>query len=234
MTVPDTLATFGPFFEVGTHDRPLPPPWRPMTELSANGTALTGRVSQVRTSLAGSRAEHSVETRVAASVAQLGLVARLAAPALGLAVLGARSPLADLEDVYWRAEVGGPFPLSLPTRLMTIPAAVSEDAPLQAFLDGPVTALVYATSAITTVAPRVLWGNVASTVQAAGMMLGTARPDLAARAEAITAAALGHTRLRAGYERRQGSFRRLSCCLLYRAFGTARPRSVCVDCVLEP
>ncbi len=232
---PDRLSSFGPFFAAQTHAAPPEPPWRRMSELITDRTALAARISQIRTALAASGPAGGIEDRVVASVTQLGVVSRLAAPVLGLAVLGAPNPEVDLDDVFWQDEVGGPFPLSLPAQLVRVgPPAEPVDAALHAFLEGPARALVEAVITMVPVAPQVLWGNVASTVHAAAQMIRGARPGLAARVDALTDGALAHPLLRGGYERRQGSFRRRTCCLIYRVAPPTRPRSVCADCVLDP
>ena len=231
----DPLAGFGPFFATRTHAAPPGPPWLRMSELVTDGTALADRLGQVRTALAASGPAGEIEDRVAASVTQLGLTARLAAPVVALAVLGVADPVVELDDVFWQAELGGPFPLSLPAALVPDdPSPTPVDGALHAFVDGPVHALVDATTAMAPVSPHVLWGNVASTVHAAGQMVRTARPDLAARTDAVLAAALAHPLLSTEYERPQGDFRRRNCCLVYRIAPSARPRPVCADCVLDP
>ena len=68
---------FGPFFAVARHQVSPTPPWRPMSELIDDPDALTARVHKVRSALMGNG---EPEIRVAASVAHLGLVARLIAP----------------------------------------------------------------------------------------------------------------------------------------------------------
>lgn len=235
MLEPDALATFGPFFATATHVRPPVAPWQPMSRLITEPAALAARMSQVRTALAASGPASGVEDRVVASVTQLGLTSRLVAPLLGLAVLGGTDPVVDLDDVFWRAELGGPFPLSLPANLLRADPAPSDDAPLHALLEGPVRALVDATLEQAVVSPRVLWGNVTSTVHAAGAMIRDARPDLAARATAVTDSVLAHPLVRDGYDTRHGTFRRRTCCLMYRlAPAATRPRALCVDCVLDP
>ena len=78
----DDLAGFGPFFAVVRHQDPPAAPWRPMAELIDDPEALTARVRKVRSALMGNG---EPEIRVAASVAHLGLVARLIAPMIGTA-----------------------------------------------------------------------------------------------------------------------------------------------------
>ncbi len=73
---------------------------------------LAERVASVRAALAasGGRPAEAVELRVAASVAHLGLVARVVSPLLGLAALHrlpSRPP--TLDDLRWHSALGGAF-----------------------------------------------------------------------------------------------------------------------------
>src|ERR1700753_329226 len=90
------LAALGPYFAIETHDpgQSLAAPWRPLAELIGSPNALLAWPFQVRAALAraGGLTPDQVEPRAAASVAQLGLAARLIAPAFGRAVLTGRGP----------------------------------------------------------------------------------------------------------------------------------------------
>ena len=79
----DQLAAFGPYFAVDRPDSSDDASWRPLSVLLDSPAALTERVLAVRAALGGER----VEVRTAVSVAQLGLVARLISPMIGVAVL---------------------------------------------------------------------------------------------------------------------------------------------------
>jgi hypothetical protein len=109
------LAALGPFFAVDVHDPGAVPvrPWRPLREFVDDRRRLDERGSAVRRSLAGGadRAVSEVELRVAASVAHLGLVARLVAPAVAAAAIA--TTVVDLGDAWWQDRLGGPFPLSV-------------------------------------------------------------------------------------------------------------------------
>jgi hypothetical protein len=240
---PAALARFGPFFAVTTHTGSLGPPWRTMSDLVTDATPLAARVAQVRAALAASAGRDDIEHRVAASVAHLGLTARLVAPALGLAVLGDPDPEIDLTAVYWQDQLGGPFPLSLPESVLrsdppgSAPArsdTASPDVCLRAFLDGPVLELVKATRTAVPLAPHVLWGNVASAIHSAGQLVRASHPELGARAVGIVDGALAHPLLRAEHDQLDGRFRRRSCCLIYRISGPGpiSSRSLCGDCAL--
>lgn len=110
------LAAFGPFFAVQTHHPGSIPrePWH-MNELVADPGVLTDRMVAVRSRLAatGGQEPDAVELRVAASVTQLGLVARLVSPALAVAVSSGELLEVDLDSTRWQRVLGGAFPLSV-------------------------------------------------------------------------------------------------------------------------
>jgi hypothetical protein len=204
------LAGFGPFFAVQTH-RPsaeVPAPWQPLDTLLGSATVLAARISAVRDGLAAAAGcpASQVELRVAASVAQLGIAARLISPALGSAVLGV--PLGiDVGQARWIPAIGGPFPLSLAR---------------------PGGALVDMTAPM--VSRRVLWGNVSSAVNGAAAVISTTRPPLHRRAIQVSAAVLRFPELAGSYRGQPTtSFQRRSCCLIYRLAGNPQ---YCGDCVL--
>lgn len=220
------LASLGPFFAAGAHvtGSPPVPPWRSMGELAGGGPALQGRVTAVRGYLAaaGGRQTEAVEVRVAASVAHLGLVARLLSPALALAVLRGEAARGQaLADLHWQPRLGGPFPLSLP-----YDDAGDGDAPAASWeagsgpgsgsgskggsgtdeeqlaaalarhlLDGPVRELADAFAPFK-VSAHILWGNTASALNGAAGMLAAARPADAARVRSLTARLLDRPPLR--------------------------------------
>ncbi|WJY36444.1 (2Fe-2S)-binding protein [Streptomyces sp. P9-2B-2] len=245
------LAALGPFCAFETHPEgsELTPPWRTLSELTEEGNgALRERVASVRASLAanyGSPPE-AVESRVAASVAHLGLMARVISPALGLATLhGLPSRPLTLGDLRWRSSLSGAFPLSLPREAVTPAAAEdvqhgydpgSDTRPVSALADdlltGPVHDLV-ATFAPFSVSQHILWGNVASAVNGAATGITAAAPSLAHPAHATALTFLQHPRLRNTHtlNPHNARFTRRSCCLIYRAApgGTG---AVCGDCVL--
>jgi hypothetical protein len=219
------VSGWGPFFAASTHDTgdvPVPP-WRPMTELVDDPAVLRERVTSVRGYLAegGGR----VAERVAASVTHLGLVARLVSPVLGLTVHTGRFPALGLADVWWRPALGGAFPLSI--------GPVEHDDPAR-LITGAVRELGTA-AGVFSVSERVLWGNVASAINGAATMVGTARPELAARATAVASDLLALPPLRhAGLRHPDGRFQRRSCCLIYRASPGNGRDAICGDCVLRP
>ncbi|HEX3811269.1 MAG TPA: (2Fe-2S)-binding protein [Mycobacteriales bacterium] len=231
------LAELGPFFALDRHSPDTAPaePWRSMADL-VDGDALTVRIAAVRTALAaaGGLSPESIEPRVAASIAHLGLVARLISPVLGLAVLTGGVPEVQLRHIRWQPVLGGPFPLSLPVD--AIPPRRSID-PIdiaatisRRVLAGPVAALVEATRQ-RSVSVHIVWGNVASAVNGASTMIAAARPALAADARVIADRLLATPPLRGTATSGPDGFRRRSCCLIYRVAPNANG-PVCGDCVL--
>jgi hypothetical protein len=200
------LEEFGPFFAISLHAAPPAAPWRPLAEL---GTAaeLADRLREVQGSLGADR-------RVAASIAQLGLVARLVAPALAAAAR--HGVLLDLAGGYWRPPLTSTFALSLPSGT----AQVSAGALTGCVRHGPVAELSTAIGRLGSVSSRVLAGNIASAVNGAALQLGPAAyPAAAGMLAGIP-----------GEDARPGpEFRRRSCCLRYRV----PDAGYCGDCVLD-
>jgi hypothetical protein len=92
-----------------------------MAELTDDSGVLDARVAAVRQALAagGGQRPEAVELRVAASVAHLGLVARIISPYLALAALEGWVPeRLALADLRWQPALGGPYPLSLPAPVL--------------------------------------------------------------------------------------------------------------------
>lgn len=228
----DDLAALGPFFAVSSH---LPetgpgPPWRPLRELTEPDGPLAGRIDAVRAVLAGraDRPAVQIEPRVAASVTHLGLVARLIAPALAAAAAGHQLGI-RLCDVWWQDTLGGPVPLSVP---VPPPATASDPPDAQGLLDELIAPLTAQISSLVTVSPQVLWGNVASAVNAAATQVAARRPDLARPAWATAAALFASPRLSRERQPPGPAFRRASCCLIYK-IAVGRSQGVCGDCVLR-
>lgn len=213
-----------------------------MAELVDGSGALAHRVAEVRGHLAaaGGQRPEQVEIRVAASVAQLGLVARLVSPALALAAVDGTVLGTDLARLHWQPLLGGAFPLSLPDTALVAgrspvrqPAGELAGGLAAGLLDGPVRALVTATEAFG-VSPHILWGNVASAVNGAAVALTASAPAaVSGRAREIAELLLRQPLLRGscGPDQGSGRFRRRSCCLIYRA-APGRAGGLCGDCVL--
>ena len=123
-----SLAELGPYFAIEVHEPAAPrsAPWLPLADLLHEPAVLTARIGQVREGLtiaatAAGQPPCQVEFRVAASVAHLGLAARLLAPVLGAEALGGVL-LMEPDRAWWVPELGGPFRLSVPAPALT-PAA---------------------------------------------------------------------------------------------------------------
>ncbi|MFF8594348.1 (2Fe-2S)-binding protein [Streptomyces sp. NPDC015220] len=168
------------------------------------------------------------EPRVAASVAQQALAARLWSAALGCAVRYGRIPDLDPRLLRWDPEGGAPEDLWL-TEVRALPADPATLA--QVVLHGHVEPLTAALHDRYRVAPGLLRGNAASALAGAARQLdrwarGDGRPELGDRARGLAARLLAHPLL-AGTGTLTGTeFRRRSCCLYYRVPGGG----VCGDC----
>lgn len=205
-------------------------PWLGIESLLDGSDRLEQRYRQVRSALATMAGVPggAIEFRVAASVGQLGLTARLFCPAFGAALLDCRL---DLGQARWKPVVGGVMPLFLPESAVHPGTGTS----MAATLDRQIRPLVERTAAMS-VSAEVLWGNVASVIAGAVTTLVTARPDLAARANDLGAEALSQPDLANTFTGMPGrEFRRWNCCLIYRiALATDSPgdRAYCGDCIL--
>ncbi|MFD3518965.1 IucA/IucC family C-terminal-domain containing protein [Streptomyces sp. NPDC058653] len=186
------------------------------------------------------------ERRIAASVAQLGLAARLWSVALGSAALHGEVPDLDPARLRWDPLRSSPDDLRLveprpfPTRdtAGTAEAAGTADALAAAVREvvqyGHLVPLAAALRADGRISPRLLWGNAGSALAGAVRELrvwsGRAgRPEVGERAAAIGAALFTHPDLRTTGAGRDGSFRRHSCCLYYRC----PSGGLCGDCVFD-
>lgn len=244
----EQVAALGPFFAVETHPAAseIASPWHRLSEVAREDSGvLRERVTAVRASLAArsGRPAEAVEQRVAASVAHLGLVARVISPLLGLAALrGLPSPPPTLDDLRWHSGLGGAFALSLPWETVAASVAAGNadnnadaDADADAvekLLDGPIRELGDAAASFS-VSPRILWGNVASAVNGAAAGMVSAAPALTRPARAAALLFLSRPQLQGTHtlDAGNGRFRRRSCCLIYRAAPRASG-AICGDCVL--
>jgi FhuF 2Fe-2S C-terminal domain len=245
----ERLSRLGPAFAVDIHSPRSAPvdPWLPFSALLRQPGLLQSQVTAVRKALAHAAGGQpdTVEQRVAASVTQLALVARLLSPALAVAAL--TGTLVDLApaSLRWQPALGFGFPLSVcaeafarpgsvqPVRLGSGSASAVELADaLVTQLTGPVGALVQAFRAYS-LSPQVLWGNVASALNGAATLIAAAEPGTADRTWLIADRLLDQPPLRGSSQAAAGpGFARLSCCLIYRlAPGPIEP--VCGDCVLS-
>ncbi|MFE3092411.1 IucA/IucC family C-terminal-domain containing protein [Streptomyces sp. NPDC059248] len=189
----------------------------------AGGTdALARRVDLVAGRL-GAR-----ERRVAASVAQLGLAARLWSVALGSAALHGTLPALRPADLRWTYDRSSPDDLLL-TDPHTVPASVT--AIRSAVQEAHLVPLAAALRRDTPVSARLLWGNAGSALAGAVREIDawarrTGRTDAAARARTLADGLFAHPDL-AGTVRGPG-MRRTSCCLYYRTGG-----GLCGDCAFD-
>ncbi|WP_433454497.1 (2Fe-2S)-binding protein [Streptomyces sp. CA-142005] len=168
------------------------------------------------------------EPRVAASIAQQGLAARLWSVALGCAVRYGRLPDLDPRLLRWDPLAAAPDDLYL-TELRPLPGDAAGLA--AAVLHGHLEPLAEALSAGHGVAPGLLWGNAGSALAGAARELDRwarahGRTEPAGRARALTDELFAHPLLRATGTRTGTAFRRRSCCLYYRVPGGG----VCGDC----
>jgi hypothetical protein len=234
------LRALGPYFAVDTHDpgTPVTPPWRPLGDLLGSPAALRERARQVQVALAraGGLTPDQVEFRAAASVSQLGLAARLLAPAFGAAVLGGRLLAFEATQARWVPTEGSLFRLSLPGTALDgaeglDPAALSVGL-TRRWLDGPAQALVDGFAGMS-VSSQILWGNVASAINGATVMLVQSQPGLRDQATRLAGALLATPNLAGRHRGVPGrpGFQRRSCCLIYRA-APGGGGGFCGDCVL--
>jgi FhuF 2Fe-2S C-terminal domain len=223
------MARFGPFFAVDCAPEMSGGGWAPVREL-AEPAVLLSRARAVTTALAaGLPGDRQVPARVAASIAQLGLCARLSAVALGAAVEGLPVPMRD--RLTYLNKLGGPYPVGILPSPRKHNAARWPEALLE--LVSPIAEATIVTFALS---PQVVWGNVASGLHGAARMIGevasTDESGAAVAAEELTDRALGQGMLRGTMTvaDRDGRLRR-SCCLIYRLAGSTS--AVCGDCVLQ-
>jgi hypothetical protein len=226
------LATLGPFFAVHAHGPGEPPdaPWRPGTELTTPSRALRDRIRVVRAALAeqaGLDAE-DVEPRVAASIAHLGLVARLVSPAIAVTAAGHYLDMRP-GGVWWQDAIGGPVLLSVPASAIGGPGCgAAASAQVIEDVAAPLTAAV---AEFVSISRRVLWGNVASAVTGAAAHIARQRPELARQAWLTASAAFQHSGLSGERTPAGPAYRRSSCCLRYRLI--QGDDALCGDCVLS-
>jgi hypothetical protein len=235
----EALAPLGEFFRLESYEPQTPPapPWEPLAELAAT-VRFARRVDQVRSALATmtSVSSGSIEVRVAASVAHLGLSARLISPLLGTAVLAGRIPDITLADLYWQPAPGGAFPLMIagPAFDQSRPAGGPDrlEAQFAEWLAGGPVSVLTARALELAVPSQTLWGNVASALSAAQGVIARAQPALAAPAAAFVDEVLERSPLAGRHTTTvDGRFRRTNCCLIYQVSGDRA--AICGDCVLH-
>ncbi|MFD7406460.1 (2Fe-2S)-binding protein [Streptomyces sp. NPDC059866] len=223
------LSPLGGFFALRTVVDGPPVPGRPLPtlaqayDLSASDPDPLGvRIRKVAAALS------APEVRIAASVAHLGLAARLWSTALGCAVLYGRIPDLDSRLLHWDADGSAPDDLWL-AQVRPLPgdAATVVDVVLHGHLE-PLAAVLRARHRL---AAGLLWGNAGSALAGAVRELdrwacANGRTEAAVRARALAGELFAHPRLTATGTLTGTAFRRRSCCLYYRVPGGG----LCGDC----
>ncbi|MEU5778110.1 IucA/IucC family C-terminal-domain containing protein [Streptomyces venezuelae] len=171
------------------------------------------------------------EDRIAVSVAQLGLAARLWSVALGSAALHGRVPDLDPALLNWDADGTSPDDLWLTdVRPLRGDAATVRDVVQHGHLE-PLSAALRARYRISA---GLLWGNAGSALAGAarelhGWARRSGRPEVGERALALADDLFDHPDLRGTGTLRGTAFRRRSCCLYYRC----PSGGLCGDCCFE-
>ncbi|MFG3497563.1 (2Fe-2S)-binding protein [Streptomyces sp. NPDC047928] len=197
---------------------------RPLAEVYAGDHApLADRVARVGARL------RTDEFRVAASIAHLGLAARLWSVALGPAALYGEFPDVTPGTLRWDGARTSPDDLWW-TGARTRPGTA--DAIRETVQYGHLVPLAEALRAAGPVSPRLLWGNAGSALAGALRELTRwarreGRPQVAERAAELTTALFAHPDLAGTVHGR--ALRRRTCCLYYRCPGGG----LCGDCVFD-
>lgn len=225
---PGQPATSGPTAPSGLAG---PPGLRPVRDLYTDPGPLRARLAHVRTVLGS-------DARTAASITFQGLAARVLSAPLAAAMLCDTVPLLTPDALHFAVTDDKPWPLwCADPDAVAVPDPDDAARTLADLLLAPhLEPLVAAVRAQVGVAPRLLWGNVASSVAAGKRLVTAHRPEAAQRAAAIVARLLDTGPLRdAGVflppraPDRVWTFRRRSCCLYYRVPGGG----LCGDCALD-
>ncbi|WP_424569091.1 (2Fe-2S)-binding protein [Streptomyces sp. CH-036] len=219
------LASVGGFFALRT--TPVPDGGhRPLERLYAGENApLAARVDRVAERL------RAPERRVAASIAHLGLAARLWSIALGPAALFGRIPALAPGGLHWDPSSTSPDDLWLAgtAELPGTAARIREEVQ-----HGHLVPLADAFRRDGNISPQLLRGNAGSALAGAVRELvafarAEDRPDVAARARALAAELFDDETLRDTGSPHGPAFRRRSCCLYWRCPGGG----LCGDCVFD-
>ncbi|MEV0113683.1 IucA/IucC family C-terminal-domain containing protein [Streptomyces sp. NPDC050844] len=220
------VASVGGFFALRTGTPPGGAQVTPLARVYAGESGpLAFRVAKVGARLG------APDERVAVSVAQLGLAARLWSVALGSAALHGEVPDLDPELLHWDADGSSPDDLWLTdVRGRTADAAAVRDAVQESHL----APLADALRARYRISARLLWGNAGSALAGAARELHTwarrtGRTEVGERALALAAELFAHPDLRGTGTLDGTAFRRRSCCLYYRCPGGG----LCGDCCFE-
>ncbi|MFD4015377.1 (2Fe-2S)-binding protein [Streptomyces sindenensis] len=219
------LASVGGFFALRT--TPVPEGGhRPLERLYAGENALlAARVDRVAARL------RTPERRVAASIAHLGLAARLWSIALGPAALFGRIPALAPGDLHWDPASTSPDDLWLAGTAERPGTAARIREEVQY---GHLAPLAEAFRRDGNISPRLLRGNAGSALAGAVRELvafarAQDRPDVAARARALAAELFADEALCDTGSPHGPAFRRRSCCLYWRC----PDGGLCGDCVFD-
>ncbi|AVH60950.1 ferric iron reductase [Streptomyces dengpaensis] len=224
------LGALGGFFvlRTGVPPRgPLPTLAQAYTtpQVRAHGDAyadpMTFRVRKVARSI------HAPEARIAVSVAQQGLAARLWSIALGAAALYGRVPDLDPELLCWDPDGSAPDDLWL-TRVRALPATAVDEVVRAGHL-APLATVLHSRYHVSA---RLLWGNAGSALAGTVRQIdrwarANGRPEAGERARTLAAGLFAHPDLSGALD--AGTLRRRSCCLYYRLPGGG----LCGDCCFD-
>ncbi|WP_442812546.1 (2Fe-2S)-binding protein [Streptomyces sp. NBC_01210] len=196
----------------------------PLARLYAGDTApLTARIDTVATRL------RAPERRVAASIAHLGLAARLWSVALGSAALYGQLPDLDPTRLHWDPDRSAPDDLRL---TVAHPLPATAETVREVVQYGHLVPLADALHADVRISRQLLWGNAGSALAGAVRELHawarrSGRPEVGERASALAAGLFAHPDLSGTVH--GPALRRRSCCLYYRCPGGG----LCGDCVFD-
>ncbi|MBW5422392.1 ferric iron reductase [Streptomyces sp. BG9H] len=219
------LQSVGGFFALRAGPAPAAVPFTQVYAPPTLADPLTFRVTKVAGRLG------APEDRIAVSVAQLGLAARLWSVALGSAALYGAVPDLDPALLRWDADGTSPDDLwigdvrALPADAETVRDVVQH---------GHLAPLADALRARYRISAGLLWGNAGSALAGAvrelhGWAAREGREDVGERALDLGAALFDHPDLRGTGTLTGTVFRRRSCCLYYRC----PDGGVCGDCCFE-
>ncbi|WP_331447182.1 (2Fe-2S)-binding protein [Streptomyces xanthochromogenes] len=220
------VSSVGGFFALRTGD--ATGPHVPLATLYAGRTApLSARIDTVANRL------DAPERRVAASIAHLGLAARLWSIALGPAVLYGVLPDLAAPRLHWDGA------RTSPDDLLLAPGGQDREASaeglVESVIEGHLVPLAEAFRRDTPVSRGLLRGNAGSALAGAvrelhGWAGKSGRPEAGERALALGAEIFACSQLAGTGVLLEGpAFRRRSCCLYYRCPGGG----LCGDCVFE-
>lgn len=222
------VSAIGPFYEIDT--LMAGPGWVPMSGL-IDGSDLAVRIDVTLDALRKRIDRDDVNIRVAASLVQLNLSARLLSPAIALAARYSVVPQLSLATLRWQPRLGGAAPVGVrhPRGLrgesaLELAALIDEHVLLPS-----VEPLVTATGRAVKISPQVLRGNVGSALAGAAAVIAAQDPSAGDRARALVQLLLDTTPRAGTGHYLDGRFRRRSCCLYYRIEPSA---GTCADCVL--